>query len=124
MSSGLAGIGREDDWTVTLDETIGSPLYGVTIENGQISIQIAGVPIEQTDSLCRFLQASRNDEVFEFQSCFGGKLAFVDNDGSLLVRILEKVDEANSNLVELTVGVEQRAKLALALSSAINDAKG
>ena len=121
MSIGLAGIGREDDWQVDLDEMIGLDLYGITIANRQFSLQIFEVRLDAIKYLQLFLKESEQDKPFHFHTAFGGRLEFVSHDGNLLIRIFD-AREHGANLLTITVQPAERTKLAAALEEAIEDA--
>src|SRR5882724_8795100 len=122
MKTGLAGIGRNGEWTVDLDEVVGSDAYGITIRHPTFYIQLSGVLIEMADRLRRFLDSSRTNEVLHFHRAFAGEVLFTDHDGGLTVRVLQDLSESDANLVEIHFEPDERHRLSSALKEAIDDA--
>jgi hypothetical protein len=118
MKMGLGGTGRKGEWHVEIDELIGLGLYGITIANRQLKLQIFEAPIDRMRDLLRFLKTSQNDECLDFPNAFGGRLQFLNHDGAVFIRI-RHAGEHGPDLLEVAVEYTECARLAEALDEAI-----
>lgn len=121
MKTGLAGSGVKDAWHVEIDELIDLGLYGISIANLQFHLVISEAPVDRIRKLLRFLQASKQDEFFEFRDAFGGKVGFRNHDGAIFIRIWHE-GEHGPNLLEIPVEYAECVKLASALEEALCEA--
>ena len=122
MKIGLAGLGREDDWTVEIDEIVGANVCGITMSNRQISLQVSPLSMDIITKLAGFLRSNEEQGKFHLPGVFGGKLEFVDYEGRLLIRLVEARKSAGTNLLEITLQTGERNSMTSALDQAIEDA--
>jgi hypothetical protein len=122
MKFALAGLGKQNGWTVELDEIIDTELYGISIHNIQFSFQIYGFPLGRVLEFQRFLRTRDTDQVFVFHTESSGRVEFAEHDKLMFLRLLQQTS-FGTNLVEIAIASTECDYLAAAIQEAVKDAE-
>jgi hypothetical protein len=122
MKFGLAGLGKQDNWTVELDEITGTKLYAMSIHHCHFTLQSPGLPLDRFLELQRFLTAGKQDTTFALYNAPLGQVVCAHHDGRVHFRMLQNTGLA-TNLLEVPIDATECQSLAKAINEAIEDAE-